>query len=246
MKKITIHRDRLSEESLKHLQDVIGYHFHDQGLLKKAMMHTSYSNEHHLGKLENNERLEFLGDAVLELVSSDYLYKTFPDYPEGKLTRLRASLVCEPTLDLCAKVIPLGDYLLLGKGEDAGGGRERASIVSDAMEALIGAIYLDGGLAPAREYILKYILNDIEEKQLFYDSKTLLQEMIQGRHEGTVQYELLSETGPDHNKEFVSRALVGEIELGRGSGRTKKASEQAAAYQALLILRSQSAETRNS
>lgn len=242
MKKITIHRDLLSEESLKHLQDVIGYHFHDQGLLKKAMMHTSYSNEHHLGKLENNERLEFLGDAVLELVSSDYLYKTFPDYPEGQLTRLRASLVCEPTLDLCARSIRLGDYLLLGRGEDAGGGRQRASIVSDAMEAVIGAIYLDGGLDPAREYILKYILNDIEEKQLFYDAKTLLQEMIQGRHEGTVRYELLEESGPDHNKSFLSRALVGELELGRGSGRTKKASEQDAAYQALRILRGQNFE----
>lgn len=232
-----------SDENIKgyhrisELEEKIGYHFHNRELLKRALMHTSFSNEHHMGKLDNNERLEFLGDAVLEVISSDFLYHEYPDYPEGKLTRLRASLVCEPTLALCSRDLDLGSYLLLGKGENATGGRNRDSIVSDAMEAVIGAIYLDGGFDNARQFILRYILNDIENKQLFYDSKTILQEMIQSEHKDQLVYEILKEEGPDHDKQFTTRVLIGSRELGRGVGRTKKASEQEAAYYAILKLR---------
>lgn len=219
------------------LEERIGYRFRNKDLLTRALMHTSYSNEHRMGKLDNNERLEFLGDAVLEVISSDYLYHAYPDYPEGKLTRLRASLVCEPTLALCSRDIDLGNCLLLGKGEDATGGRKRDSVVSDAMEAVIGAIYLDGGFDHARAFILRFILNDIENKQLFYDSKTILQEMIQSEHKDQLMYELLKEEGPDHDKEFTTRVMIGDRELGRGRGRTKKASEQEAAYYAILKLK---------
>ena len=168
---------------IKKFQEVIGYHFHDEKLLRQALTHSSFANEKHLKKHSDNERLEFLGDAVLEIISSEFLYKEYPDKPEGELTKLRASIVCEPTLALCTKDIALGEYLLLGKGEDQTGGRGRKSILSDALEAVIGAIYLDGGFANAKEFIHKYILTDIEHKQLFYDSKTILQEVVQGEHE---------------------------------------------------------------
>lgn len=218
----------------KELEQRTGYCFHDKELLQRALTHSSYANEHRLAKLDCNERLEFLGDAVLELVCSDYLYRTYGDKPEGEMTKLRASIVCEPTLALCAEELRLGDYLLLGKGEEATGGRGRASVVSDAMEALIGAVYLDGGFASAKEFIHGFILNDIEHKQLFYDSKTILQEMVQAQNSGELSYELLREEGPDHNKLFEVRALVGSLEVGRGTGRTKKAAEAMAAYRAIL------------
>jgi ribonuclease-3 len=166
------------------------------------------------------------------------LYQKYPDMPEGELTKLRASLVCEPTLAFCTKALHLGDYLLLGKGEDMTGGRERKSILSDALEAVIGAIYLDGGFASAKEFISKYILTDTENKQLFYDSKTILQEEVQGGNLGSLHYELLREEGPDHNKHFVVAAYVGDRQLGTGEGSTKKAAEQQAAYETLLALRS--------
>lgn len=225
------------DNMLKELQDRIGYHFHDDKLLKKAMVHSSYANEKHLPKYECNERLEFLGDAVLEIVTSDFLYHKYTEKPEGDLTKIRASIVCEPTLAYCAEAINLGSYLFLGKGEDATGGRNRNSVVSDAMEAVIGAIYLDGGFASAKEYIHRFILNDIEHKQLFYDSKTILQEIIQSRQDGELSYEILKEEGPDHNKSFEVRALVGDQEIGRGKGRTKKAAEQLAAYNGILKLK---------
>lgn len=225
------------DNMLKELQDRIGYHFQDDKLLKKAMVHSSYANEKHLPKYECNERLEFLGDAVLEIVTSDFLYHKYTEKPEGDLTKIRASIVCEPTLAYCAEAINLGSYLFLGKGEDATGGRNRNSVVSDAMEAVIGAIYLDGGFASAKEYIHRFILNDIEHKQLFYDSKTILQEIIQSRQDGELSYEILKEEGPDHNKSFEVRALVGDQEIGRGKGRTKKAAEQLAAYNGILKLK---------
>ena len=168
-------------EKLKKLERQIGYTFQDFSLLKKAMMHSSYTNEKHMEKHYCNERLEFLGDAVLELVSSEYLFLNEPKVSEGELTKTRASMVCEPSLAFCAREIGLGEYLLLGRGEEATGGRQRDSITSDAMEALIGAIYLDGGFTNAKEFIHRFILTDLENKKLFYDSKTILQEMIQAQ-----------------------------------------------------------------
>ena len=220
-------------DKLVDLEKKIQYKFQNFGLLEMAMRHSSYANEHHMERLECNERLEFLGDAVLEVVSSEFLYKTFPRLPEGEMTKKRASLVCEPALAFCARDLDLGEYLLLGKGEDATGGRKRESVTSDAMEALIGAIYLDGGFANAKEFIHRFILNDIEHKQLFYDSKTILQEMVQSRQEAPLSYEIIREEGPDHNKSFEVCAKIGDEEVGRGAGRTKKAAEQEAAYQAI-------------
>ena len=221
---------------LTEFQEMIGYHFTREGLLRQALTHSSYANERHMKKLSDNERLEFLGDAVLEIISSEFLYNQYPDLPEGDLTRIRASIVCEPTLAMCTEQIHLGEYIFLGKGEDHTGGRKRKSILSDALEAIIGAIYLDGGFANAKEFVLKYILTDIENKKLFYDSKTILQEVVQGEHED-LSYVLTDETGPDHDKRFSVEARIGERVVGRGVGHTKKAAEQEAAYRALLLLK---------
>ena len=223
-------------QQLKKLEKKIGYEFQNKKLLTQAMTHSSYTNEHKVGKHFNNERLEFLGDAVLELVSSEFLFRKYREYPEGELTKLRASMVCEPTLALCAREINLGSYLLLGKGEEATGGRERDSIISDAMEALIGAIYLDGGFASAKEFIHRFVLNDLENKKLFYDSKTILQELVQAAFDQPVAYELTGEEGPDHDKTFHVEVHIGADVYGAGSGRTKKAAEQEAAYRTILIL----------
>lgn len=224
-------------QELKELEKKIGYTFNDMQLLKKAMLHSSYANEKHLPKYECNERLEFLGDAVLELVSSEFLFYEHEKMPEGELTKTRASMVCEPALAFCARELSLGEYLLLGKGEEATGGRKRESITSDAMEALIGAIYIDGGFASAKEFILRFILTDIEHKQLFYDSKTILQEIVQASHKEELGYRLVKEEGPDHNKHFVAEAYVGDRVIGQGEGRTKKGAEQEAAYRGILKLR---------
>ena len=218
-------------------QEVIGYQFQTPGLLSQALTHSSYANEKHMKKGLDNERLEFLGDAVLEIVSSEFLYLNYPKLPEGDLTKMRASLVCEPTLAFCTRQLNLGDYLLLGKGEDMTGGRKRKSILSDALEAVIGAIYLDGGFASAKEFILKFILTDIEHKQLFYDSKTILQEVVQASYKEELCYRLVGEEGPDHDKHFMVEAWIGEMLIGKGEGHTKKAAEQEAAYQALLKLK---------
>ena len=205
---------------LKEFQEMIGYTFQNEGLLRQALTHSSYANEKHMKKLSDNERLEFLGDAVLEIISSEFLYHNYSDLPEGKLTTLRASIVCEPTLALCTEPLELGSYLYLGKGEDLTGGRRRKSILSDALEAIIGAIYLDGGFANAKEFILKHILNDLEGKRLFYDSKTILQEIVQGKMEQTINYQLLKEEGPDHNKQFQVGVFIGDVQYGTGNGRT--------------------------
>ena len=218
-------------------QEIIGYKFKNPGLIRQALTHSSYANEKNLKKHSDNERLEFLGDAVLEVVSSEFLYLNYPDLSEGDLTKLRASLVCEPTLAACTAQMQLKEFLFLGKGEELTGGRERKSILSDALEAVIGAIYLDGGFTSAKEFILTYILTDIENKKLFYDSKTILQEVVQADYEEQLNYELIAESGPDHDKRFTVAARIGEKVIGRGSGHTKKAAEQEAAYQALLILK---------
>lgn len=219
------------------IETVIGYQFKEPELLRQALTHSSYANEKHLKKHSDNERLEFLGDAVLEVVSSEYLFKNYPKMPEGEMTKFRASIVCEPTLALCTKDIELGKYLYLGKGEDLTGGRNRKSILSDALEAVIGAIYLDGGFEAAREFIHHFILVDIENKKLFHDSKTILQEFVQGKYKEELHYELVAEEGPDHDKKFMVEALIGERVIGHGTGHTKKAAEQEAAYEALLKLR---------
>ena len=224
-------------EKLDELQEAIGYRFRNLQLLEQALTHSSYANEKGLGHLGCNERLEFLGDAVLELISSDFLYHRYPELPEGDMTKTRASVVCEPTLAMCASEFGLGQYLRLGKGEDMTGGRNRNSVVSDALEALIGAIYLDGGFASAKEFVIRFVMNDIEHKKLFYDSKTILQEMIQGRQQDELRYVMLGEEGPDHDKTFLAAAMLGSREIGRGSGRTKKAAEQMAAYRGILALR---------
>ena len=221
------------ENNLKKLEQTIGYQFTAKSLLEQAMTHSSYANEHRMKKLSDNERLEFLGDAVLEIVTSDFLYHEHSDVPEGELTRVRASIVCEQTLAFCTRALNLGDYLFLGKGEDQTGGRKRKSILSDAFEAIIGAIYLDGGFEPAKDFVLKFILNDIEHKQLFYDSKTILQEIVQEKGIQPVEYILTGESGPDHDKQFTVSVQVNGQVVGNGTGHTKKAAEQAAAYQAI-------------
>lgn len=221
---------------IRELEEKIGYCFQDQELLKHALRHSSYVNEKHMKKHECNERLEFLGDAVLEVVSSEFLFFEHQTMPEGELTKKRASMVCEPALAFCARDIDLGEYLLLGKGEEATGGRKRDSVTSDAMEALIGAIYLDGGFASAKEFIHRFILNDLENKKLFFDSKTILQEIVQANFKEVISYHLIGEEGPDHNKIFRVAVHIGEEEYGVGEGRTKKAAEQEAAYISILKL----------
>lgn len=227
----------MAGENLSNLEKTIGYEFRDKSLLKTAMSHSSYVNEIRVGHLCCNERLEFLGDAVLEITVSEYLYRNHPQMPEGEMSRMRASIVCEPTLAFCSREFKLGDYLLLGKGEEMTGGRKRESIVSDAMEALIGAIYLDGGFANAKEFINRFILNDIQNKKLFFDSKTILQEMVQSYSKEALVYELVGETGPDHDKEFTVQAFLGKQLIGQGVGHSKKNAEQAAAYDALVKLK---------
>ena len=217
------------------LEKKSGYHFQNPLLLKQAMTHSSYANEHKAKGYHDNERLEFLGDAVLEVVSSEFLFRNYPALPEGDLTKLRASIVCEPTLALCARALDLGDFLLLGKGEEHTGGRKRDSIVSDAMEALIGAIYLDGGFASAKEFVHRFIMTDIEHKKLFYDSKTILQEQVQKNwHDGEIAYVLTGEEGPDHDKTILVDLYVAGEKKSSGKGRTKKAAEQDAAYRCLI------------
>lgn len=222
---------------LKELQQKIDYEFKDENLLFTALTHSSYANEHKLHKIHHNERLEFLGDAVLEVVSSDFLFKNFPDMAEGQMSKKRASLVCEPTLAYCARQIGLGKYLMLGKGEDMGGGRNRDSILSDALEAVIGSIYLDGGIENASRFIMANVLNDIEHKAMFQDSKTILQELLQKDHKDPITYEVVGMTGPEHNRMFEMQVKLGDKVIGRGSGRTKQAAGQEAAYHAILALK---------
>nr|WP_106790458.1 ribonuclease III [Massilistercora timonensis] len=228
------------KQDLLELEKKAGYQFHDRRLLERAMTHKSYINEAHMEKYESNERLEFLGDAVLELVTSEFLFQDEAKFPEGELTRMRASIVCEPALAFCARQLDLGRYLRLGKGEEATGGRNRDSLTSDALEALIGAIYMDGGFTNAKEFIHKVVLGDLENKKLFFDSKTILQEVVQARfRDQRVTYRLMGEEGPDHDKSFRTAVCIGDEIYGTGTGHTKKRAEQEAAYHALLELKKQ-------
>ncbi|MBQ0145973.1 MAG: ribonuclease III [Lachnospiraceae bacterium] len=222
----------MNPSGLTKLEAAIGYHFNDPGLLELAMTHSSYANEH---KTRSNERIEFLGDAVLELVSSEYMYMHFPKLPEGELTRLRASFVCENALFETSERIGLRNYILLGKGEEATGGRNRASVVSDAFESLIGAVYLDGGFANAKELILKFILNDLDSR-FFFDSKTMLQEVLQSEGLSDPEYVVVRESGPDHDKRYTVQVKSGDKVLGEGTDTSKKRAAQAGAMEALKKL----------
>ncbi len=218
---------------MQDLEEKIGYQFKDKSLIRQAMTHSSFSNEQKINKWKNYERIEFLGDAVLELVSSDFFYRKYPQETEGKLTKMRASAVCEQALAITARQLELGKYMVFGKGEEANGGRERESIIADAVEATIGAIYLDAGMEEAKKFIDRFVLNDLENKQLFYDAKSILMERIQEKKSGELTYELLSETGPEHEKTFEMQAMLDGKPIGYGKGKSKKLAQQHAAYDAL-------------
>lgn len=221
-------------EELEKLEKKIGYSFQDKSLLECALTHSSYVNEHKINRCQDYERLEFLGDAVLEMVSSTVLYKKYPEKKEGELSKLRSTLVCEPALAYCARDIGLEAFIRLGKGEEATGGRQRDSIISDVMEATIGAMYLDSGrVEEAQDFIMKFILSDLENKRLFYDAKSILQEKIQQQGQ-TIRYEVLEECGPEHCKVFRVAVLIDDKQVQTGEGRSKKAAEQQAAHRLLL------------
>ncbi len=220
------------------LQDKIGYHFKNLSLMSEALTHSSYANEHKSKHIKYNERLEFLGDAVLSIVVSDYIFKNCPQLPEGELTKLRASLVCEKSLFKFAKQIDLGSYMLLSKGERNNGGAERSSILADAFEALIAAIYIDGGFSAASKHILNFVIPEIKnsKNRKINDYKTTLQEIVQKNPGEMLEYVLVSESGPDHNKHFVSEVHLNSNVIGKGGGRSKKEAEQQAARQALELM----------
>ena len=203
-----------------------------------ALTHSSYANEMKDKGIKCNERLEFLGDAVLSIVVADYIFENMPELPEGELTKLRSSLVCEKALFKFGKEINLGDYLKLSKGEKNGGGAQRPSIVSDAFEAVIAAIYLDGGIEPARKHILRFVIPEINNRNTkpFKDYKTTLQEIVQKNPGEKISYRLVSETGPDHDKHFVFEVLLNSNAIGKGGGRSKKEAEQNAAKEALELM----------
>ncbi len=223
---------------MKELEENLGYHFQDPELLEHAMTHSSYANEHRASGVTSNERLEFLGDSVLGMVVAEYLFRKHPDMPEGELTRTRAALVCEESLYEVARTLGLGHYLRLGRGEDAGGGRDRPSILADATEATLAAVYLDGGLDAVRRIIQDFILNKEQEKSVDRDYKTSLQELVQRNPGQSVSYRLVNELGPDHARIFVMEASVDGEVVGRGRGRTKKEAEQLSARAALEKLES--------
>ena len=220
---------------MKRLEECLGYSFTDRSLLENALTHSSYANENKAKGETSNERLEFLGDSVLGMVVADYLFRTHPDMPEGELTRTRAALVCEDSLVEVARKLELGQYLKLGRGEDAGGGRQRPSIQADAVEAVIAAVYLDGGIGSARKLITKFILTDNEREQEggSRDYKTALQELVQRESGQVLTYRLLGESGPDHAKVFAVEVDLNGAPVGSGQGRSKKEAEQNAAKAAI-------------
>lgn len=216
------------------LEKKLGHTFANRSLLQTALTHTSYANEAKHG-MKHNERLEFLGDSVLQIVVADYLF-THKNMPEGDLTRMRASLVCEGALFDFAQSFGLGEYLLLGRGEERGGGRTRPSIVSDAFEAVIAALYLDGGMETARQFILPFITGALTDTAAEEDYKTKLQEIIQQNRTERLRYLVTAETGPDHNKHFIVEVYLNSNCIGKGEGHSKKVAEQAAAKEALALM----------
>ena len=224
---------------MKGLEERLGYEFKDKSLLMTALTHSSYANENRKRNIKDNERLEFLGDSILGVTVASYLYKNRPDLPEGRMTRLRAELVCEQSLARVAEKLELGKYMHLGKGEEQGGGRKRPSITADAVEAVIAALYLDGGYNRAGSFISRYILEPFEEGQELSDrdNKTELQEIVQRKSGQVLTYELTGEDGPDHNKTFTFSVSLNDKVIGTGSGHNKKEAEQAAAGEALRKMR---------
>lgn len=220
------------------LEEKLGYKFKNIDLLKNALTHSSYANEVR-GGFSSNERLEFLGDSVLSIIVSDYIYRHYRSLPEGELTKLRASLVCEKSLCAFSRELELGKYLMLGKGEDKGGGRERDSILADAFEAVLAAIYLDGGMEPAKKHVMNFVLREIKHhssEESFKDYKTVLQEIIQRNPEENLTYILTDESGPDHDKSFTVEVHLNSNVIGTGTGKSKKQAEQMAAKEALKLM----------
>ena len=231
---------KISSERKKSLDEIqlnINYKFKDINLINTSLTHSSYANESKMRIYENNERLEFLGDVIVNLIVSEYLYHKFSELPEGELTKKRAAIVCESSLAFAARKINLGEYLLLGKGEEATGGRNRESILADTFEALTGAIYIDGGLTSTREFLLgmfeQEVIYALSKGNLFIDYKTELQETLQKRTKSKIEYKVVREVGPDHNKKFYMDVIVENKVIGSGMGRNKKEAEQMAAKQAL-------------
>ncbi len=225
---------------MKELEEKLGYAFHDPALLDEALNHSSYANEHRGWRIRSNERLEFLGDSVLGFVTAEFLFLQHPDLPEGDLTRIRAALVCEQSLYEVARKLDLGRYLKLGRGEEAGGGRERTSILADATEAVFAAVYLDGGIQAASALIHRCLLDaereeDVEERRR--DFKTELQELVQRKADQVLSYRMAGEQGPDHDKTFLAEVLLNGAVIGSGGGHSKKEAEQSAARAALEKLK---------
>ena len=227
---------------IKDLEEAIGYRFKNITLLQNALTHSSYANEQWHDSLKSNERLEFLGDSILGMVVAQHLYRTFPDRLEGDLTRMRADMVCENSLARIARQVNLGNYLLLGKGEEQGGGRNRPSILADATEAVLAACFLDGGMEAAEAFIHRFVLCNVPvSKMANQDYKTAFQELVQQKKDQQITYILVGETGPDHDKQFaVEVSLNGSI-VGTGTGSSKKRAEQAAAHAAIEKLYSDKA-----
>ena len=222
---------------MKPLEENLRYEFKNKKLLINALTHSSYANEARDG-ISSNERLEFLGDSVLSIVVSEYIYKEFNNLPEGELTKLRASLVCEKSLCQFSRELDLGKHLRLGKGEDKGGGRERDSILADAFEAVLAAMYLDGGFNVAKNHVMRFIKNELKhtDDEVFKDYKTALQEIIQKNPEESVTYILTKESGPDHDKVFEVEVRLNSNTIGKGMGKNKKQAEQSAAKEALRLM----------
>lgn len=221
---------------MSELEKKIGYEFGDANLLDEALTHSSYANEHGLGRNECNERLEFLGDSVLSVIVSEYLFSRNPKLPEGELTKIRASLVCETALSKFANEIKLGESIKLGRGEIKNGGAERPSILADCFEAVLAAMFLDGGIEPVRFFVLRFVKNELKRHESIRDYKTELQEVIQRNPEEKVKYLLVSENGPDHDKSFTVEVRLNSNVIGTGEGHSKKQAEQNAAKEALSLM----------
>ncbi len=222
---------------IKELEAAIGYRFGNISYLQNALAHSSYANERWHNSLMSNERLEFLGDSILGMVVAEYLYRTFPNRPEGELTRMRADMVCEKALARVAVQIGLGEHMLLGKGEEQGGGRGRDSILADGVESIIAACYLDGGMTAAKQFIDRFVLSDVPVSKLHNtDYKTALQELVQQKKNQVIAYNLAGESGPDHDKQFAVELSLNGVVMGRGTGTSKKRAEQEAAKAAIAAL----------